>query len=462
MLSLSSHNYIEAPLIRCTFSPKTESVALVFLIPSSIARGFVQEMDSVQFSYFGSKWKLQIQRSQMHIGAFLLLLPSKCPTNMEIFLDISLTIINREHFSKNQQFAERQVIFNRGIRRYGCETLIELSDLFGGKYLSDESTFLLELELLNSKLNIFTQLTSTSELIRFLCNTYVDRYNAEDTVHGPILFESKAINAGGEMWFIGVAMSHASIFGSEEGSKKVRMYVFRRQCKDQNAERNLIFMEFTCEIASQTTYHRMHFILDPQTSMSCMQDLHQEEADVITGFVQKAIADHIAKKVSFKYFNPILDVKLNSLRIRRLVPRSLILLSPESGLYFSTLPFGPLNTRWNIYACPNGRALNCALQIGSDKDRTILTSNNIDLLWWSVYSGSRCIENRDIFHESARVALSVATHIHQMHGAGVNMKLLNGAIDFENSFGEVLSPSQCSVNYPNDSLEESQVRICIQ
>ncbi|KAM7542921.1 hypothetical protein Aperf_G00000001163 [Anoplocephala perfoliata] len=399
-----------------------------------------------------------MQRSQMHIGAFLRLLPSKLLTNMEIFLDISLTIMNREHFSKNQHFTERQVVFNRETRRHGCETLIELSDLSGGKYLSDESTFLLELELLNLKLNIFAQLSSTSELVRFLCNTYVDRYNAEDSEHSPILFESKAFSAGGEMWCIGVAMSHASIFGPEEGGKKVRMYMFRRKGKDQNAEKNHSFIEFSCEIESQTTYHRMHFVLDPQSGMSCMQDLSQEEANAVTDFVQKAIADHIAKKVPFKYFNPILEVKLNSLRVRRLTPRRLILLSPESRLYFSTLPFDPANMRWNIYAYPNGNTLNCALQSGSEEDGPTLTSNSIDLIWWSAHSGNGGVENGDIFHETPVVGLSIATSFQQMQGTEMNMNLLNGAIDFENT----LSPSQCSINYRKGSLDDLQVRIHIQ
>lgn len=460
MLNLSSRNYTEAPLIRCSFSPETDSFVINFLIPSNIVRGFIKEIDSVQFPYLGYRWKLRFQRTKMHIGAFLFLIISKPATNMEIYLDMSLTILNREHFSKNQHYADRQVVFCQDIPRHGCKTLIELSDLFGGKFLADDYTFLLELELSNPKVNIYAQLTSTSELIHFLCNTYVDCYNADDSDHDPILFESKALNAGGETCQLGIAMSHASVFGTEQKeNSQVSMYIFRRRSKNQRPKQNLSFMEFSCEIDSHSSHRRMQFFIDPETGMSCMKNLGKLEADAVTDFVRGEIADHIAKKVPFKYFNPVLEIKLNSLRTRKLIPRKLILLSPQSNLYFSTLPFDPLNTRWKIFAFQYGRSLSCGLQFESDVKKKSLNENSIDILWWSVHLGNGSIENDNMLHDGAKVALSIATRFHQMYGTEVSVDSLNSVarpVD-ENFFAEALSPSQCLVHYPEDNMNASTV-----
>nr|CDS32199.1 conserved hypothetical protein [Hymenolepis microstoma] len=378
---------------------------------------------------------------------------------MEIYLDMSLTILNREHFSKNQQYEERQVVFCRDTRQHGSKTLIELSDLSGGQFLADDYTFLLELEVSHPKVNIYVQLTSTSELVHFLSNTYVDRYNDENSDHGPILFESKAFNAGGETWRLGIAMPQASIFGPEyKENAKVSIYVFRRRNRNHKIEQNISLLEFSCEINSHTSHQRMQFLIDPRTGMSRMRNLAELEAGTVACSVREEIADYIAKKVTFKYFNPILEIKLNSLRTRKLIQRKLVLLSPESHLYFSTLPFDSLNTQWNILAFQEGRSLSCGLQFETDMKRKILNDNTVDILWWSVHLRKGSIKGGNMVQNEAKVALSIATRFQQLHRKEVSMHSLNslvGAID-ENILPEVLSPSQCLIQFPEDvSTSES-------
>ncbi|VDN99333.1 unnamed protein product [Rodentolepis nana] len=369
---------------------------------------------------------------------------------MEIYLDMSLTILNREHFSKNQQYEERQVIFCRDTHQHGSKTLIELSDLTGGKFLADDHTFLLELEISHPKVNIYVQLTSTSELVHFLSNTYVDHYNDENSNHGPILFESNAFNAGGETWRLGIAMSQASIFGPEyEGNAKVSIYVFRRRSKNNRFERNISSLEFSCEIDSRTSHRRMQFFIDPRTGMSTMENLGELEADTVACSVREGIADYIAKKMPFKYFNPILEIKLNSLRIRKFIQRKLVLLSPESHLYFSTIRFDPLSTRWNLFAFQEGRSLSCGLRLEEDEKKKFLNDNTVDILWWSVHLRNGSIKKDDILQNEAKVALSIATRFQQLHRKEVSMDSLNSLVD-ENILPEILSPSQCLIHYPED------------
>lgn len=462
MLSPSSPNYSEAPLLRCSYCPENKSFVSIFLIPSSVVRGFVKELDSVRFTFLGYKWRLRTLRTKMHIGAFLELLPTKSPTNFELRLDFAFIILNREHFSKNQHFSQRQVLFTRDGRKHGCKTLIELSYLCGDKFLSDDNTFLFEVDFSSPRIDFLVQLYSTSELISFLCNNYVDRYNADDAEHGPILFESGPFNASSESWNLGVAISHASIFGPDKEAKKVSLYIFHRRGQKSSSgvsSRHLSIMEFACEIESQTSGRRLRFLLDPDCEMSLMEELPQDEANAVSNLVREQIASHIAKKVSFKFFNPVLRVKLKSVRLRHLTPRELVLLTPTSPLYCSTIPFDPVNTHWTTYAYPVGNELNLGLRVGVDKDRKLLANNCVDLLWWSAHAGNGDIENVNAFKDDQKVALSVATRFHQVDGVEVSPLSVDCLASDDGMPVEALSPSQCSIMFPQKDHNDCPVSI---
>lgn len=458
MLNLPSQNYTEAPLLRCLFSPDSDSFTFIFLTPSNIVRGFIREVDSVHFPFMGYKWKLNFRRTKMHIGVFLTLLSSKPPTNVEISLDMSLTILNREHFTKNQHHASRHVVFSQGNRRHGCRTLIELSDLSGGMFLADDHTFLFELELSNPKVNINVELLTTSELVRFLSNTYIDCFNTENSNHEPIIFESKPFSAGNDVWRLGVVMPHSSVFSPDlKEIPKVSMYIFQRRSKKSKSEQVFPFLEFSCEIDSYTSNNRMQFFMDQQTGMSDMHKLSEVEASAVTGFIREEISQHISKKVPFKYFNPILVIKLTSLCTRRIIPRKLILLSPESSLYFSTLPFDPMNTQWSIFAFHYRHSLSCGLQFEAVVKRKFLKDNMVHILWWSAYLGNGNFKNSTLPPDNAQKAMSVVTRFHQTHAVEMSMDSLTpaaGQLD-DSILADALSPSQCLIKYPKDKNSKS-------
>ncbi|VDM30363.1 unnamed protein product [Hydatigera taeniaeformis] len=387
----------------------------------------------------------------MHIGAFLELLPTKSPTDFELRLDFAFIILNREHFSKNQHFSQRQVLFTRDGRKHGCKTLIELSYLCGDKFLSDDNTFLFEVDFSSPRVDLLVQLYSTEELIHFLCNNYVDRYNAEDAEHGPILFESGPFNASREPWHLGVAISHASIFGPDKEVKKVSLYIFRRRGRKSPSEvsgRHLSIIEFACEIESQTSGRRLQFLLDPDCGMSLMEELPQNEANAVSTLVREQIASHIAKKVSFKFFNPILHVKLKSVRLRHLTPRELVLLRPPSPLYCSTVPFDPVNTYWTAYAYPIGNELSLGLRVAVNKNKKLLANNCVDLLWWSAHADNGNVKKAKCLDENRKVALSVATRFHQLDSVEVSNLGVDGSVSDDGVPTEALSPSQCSIGLP--------------
>ena len=64
-------------------------------------------------------------------------------------VDYSFTVLNREHFTRNESFLEKNVCFAADNCSHGRATLIGATDLFSRNFLFDDSRFLVELEMRN-------------------------------------------------------------------------------------------------------------------------------------------------------------------------------------------------------------------------------------------------------------------------------------------------------------------------
>lgn len=146
-----------------------DSSQFLFLLPSSVLRGFINEMDSSTFEYANHIWRIKATRSKVHIGIYLeLVTPNtaggkRSPGHFSIWLDLSFTAINLEHFSDNQSFTEHQVLFNRRntIRGSGC--LIEASTVKERNFVREDNQLLIEVELSNVMTNLTFPLAPRSE-----------------------------------------------------------------------------------------------------------------------------------------------------------------------------------------------------------------------------------------------------------------------------------------------------------
>ncbi|VDO07769.1 unnamed protein product [Rodentolepis nana] len=141
----------------------------LFLLPSSILRGFINEIDSSTFEYANHVWRLKAVRSKVHIGVYLELvtpntaIEKRSLGKFSIWLDLSFTAINLEHFSDNQNFTKHKVHFNRHNTLWGSGCLIEASTVKEKKFVREDDQLLIELELSNVMTNLTFPLTSRSE-----------------------------------------------------------------------------------------------------------------------------------------------------------------------------------------------------------------------------------------------------------------------------------------------------------
>ena len=78
-----------------------------FVATRSITRDLQRDVTTKEFSYGNQKWSVAFSRGKNSLGVFLLW--KSTSESMRIYLDFSFTLFNRDHFSINEIFSQRNV-----------------------------------------------------------------------------------------------------------------------------------------------------------------------------------------------------------------------------------------------------------------------------------------------------------------------------------------------------------------
>lgn len=132
-----------------------DTQVFTFVLPNKILREFSPDVYSKDFVYGYQKWTVSFVKNDHHLGAYLKLQSSS--TAMVCKLDYSFTILNSEHFTKNESFLEKGCVFSGENDTKGRKAFVPLEDLISRKFMQENGEFLVELELRNivSTLNCF-------------------------------------------------------------------------------------------------------------------------------------------------------------------------------------------------------------------------------------------------------------------------------------------------------------------
>ena len=95
-------------------------------------------------------------RGRKHLVPCLMLCNS--PEGMSTTLDYSFTLVNRDHFTRNEVLMEKSCKFVTGRTITAAETFISLRDLSSRGFIHSTGELLLELEMRN-KLTSFEQVS---------------------------------------------------------------------------------------------------------------------------------------------------------------------------------------------------------------------------------------------------------------------------------------------------------------
>ena len=118
-----------------------------FQLPASILREYSPDVISRDFTYGHQKWFVTVLRGEQHIGTYLNL--KNISEGMTCEVDYSFTLLNSDHFTRNDCFVERGCKFTAEATSLGRRNFVGVKDLCDRKFVQENGEFILELELRN-------------------------------------------------------------------------------------------------------------------------------------------------------------------------------------------------------------------------------------------------------------------------------------------------------------------------
>ncbi|VDI25051.1 uncharacterized protein [Mytilus edulis] len=118
-----------------------------FMLPNKVLREFSQDIYAKDMVYGHHKWTVSFIKSEKHMGAYIKL--QSTSTGMVSKLDFSFTMLNNDHFTKNESFMEKEGEFTYDENVKGRKTFVPLEDMAKRGFMQGNGEFLVELELRN-------------------------------------------------------------------------------------------------------------------------------------------------------------------------------------------------------------------------------------------------------------------------------------------------------------------------
>ena len=126
-----------------------DTQVFTFILPATLTKEFSPDIFSREFIYGHQKWSVSFVKSDKHLSSFLTL--KHIPTGMRCAVDYTFTMHNREHFTKNESFMQKNCEFSNEQNMHGRKTFIGISDLCTRGFAHEKGVFLVELELRNMR-----------------------------------------------------------------------------------------------------------------------------------------------------------------------------------------------------------------------------------------------------------------------------------------------------------------------
>ena len=122
-----------------------DSQVFTFIVPPTVTTDLSTDIYSRDFVYGHQRWCICLVPYDKAVGAYLTL--KNVSAGMTCRIDFAFTMVNKEHFSKNESIAEKNVEFTAEKPTHGRKTFIGLSDLINRQFRHKNDCYLLELEL---------------------------------------------------------------------------------------------------------------------------------------------------------------------------------------------------------------------------------------------------------------------------------------------------------------------------
>ena len=122
-----------------------DSQVFTFIVPSTVTTDLSTDIYSRDFVYGHHKWCICLVPCDKSVGVYLTL--KNVSVGMTCCIDFAFTMVNKEHFSRNESVVEKNVEFTVEKPTHGRKAFIGISDLVNRQFRHKNDCFLMELEL---------------------------------------------------------------------------------------------------------------------------------------------------------------------------------------------------------------------------------------------------------------------------------------------------------------------------
>ena len=140
--------FIMAQLFRFLFTDdRHRSEIFTFMIPSFFILDMDTELKSRDFTSSNQKWSLSFVKSNGQLSSFLTL--KSVYEGMTVTADYGITLINREHFTRNESFVEKTAKFSYENASQGRKGFVSIEALCTLDFMDERGNIQCELEIKN-------------------------------------------------------------------------------------------------------------------------------------------------------------------------------------------------------------------------------------------------------------------------------------------------------------------------
>ncbi|XP_078036098.1 uncharacterized protein LOC144469555 [Augochlora pura] len=131
-----------------------------FIVTRSVIRDPARDVTSKELVCGFQRWSVAFSRGNKVLGAYLVWRgPSR---NLRVYVDFTFTLLNRQHFSMNEEFSGKRVKFTYEAPAQGNRNYVSVSDLYSRNFVDTNGEFQLELAISNVRTVYMTELKMPS------------------------------------------------------------------------------------------------------------------------------------------------------------------------------------------------------------------------------------------------------------------------------------------------------------
>ncbi|XP_043255034.1 uncharacterized protein LOC122398857 [Colletes gigas] len=131
-----------------------------FVVTRSVVRDPERDVTSKELVCGFQRWSVAFSQGNKVLGAYLVW--RSASRNLRVYVDFTFTLLNREHFSRNERFSGKRVKFTYEAPAQGNRNYIPVSDLYYRNFTDTNDEFQLELAMSNVRTVFMTELKMPS------------------------------------------------------------------------------------------------------------------------------------------------------------------------------------------------------------------------------------------------------------------------------------------------------------